>query len=149
MEHIPFVTDPGFLTLIWVFLAVGTVLATVGVFSLSVGDRKTTGKTVLLSVAAGAGFLMLSGVVLALTHSPSSPERLEPEWREHVAESFSEHYDTAVTVENVEDLEYPEAAPEGRVTYGTTTLKSGREVALVLNDGRAYLRIIGEELPFD
>lgn len=149
MEHIPLVLDSTFLTLIWVLIALGGVLGLVGLSLLYTAGPRPLHRTVLFSVCAGVGFLMLSGTVLALMHSPSSPTNLEAEWRVDVAEQLSEHYGTAVTVENVEDLEYPEAAPEGRVAYGTTTLGTGREIALVLNDGRAYLRIIGEELPFD
>lgn len=144
MEHVPLVVDSSFTALVWSLIFVGGVLGLAGAAGQAIAKRK-----LWWYVTMGVGFLLLSVVVFLLAYSPSSYTKSQATWQETVSKQLSERYDTTVTVENLEDLEYPEVAPEGRVAYGTTTLKSGREVALVLNDGRVYLRIIGEELPFD
>lgn len=149
MDHIPFVADPAFTNTIWALIIGGGVLGFAGIVPLAYRKTRRTRDTVLYSLLAGAGFVLLSIAAFSLTHSPASTKNLAVEWQEQVAEQLTDRYDTKVTPENVASLEYPEVAPAGRVTLGTATLSSGREVALVFNDGRAYLRIIGEELPFD
>lgn len=145
MEHIPLAVDPSFTALVWVLIGVGGVLGLAGAIGQTIAKRR-----LWWYVLMGVGFLTLSVPVFLLTHSPSSPDKVHAAWQEQVAEQLNDRYDTKLTVENIESLEYPEETPKGRVPLGTTTLPgTGREVALVFNDGRAYLRIIGEELPFD
>lgn len=143
MEHLPLPTDPGFTTLFWVLIAIACAIAVAGAL-LILGKQGITGY-----VLFGLAFAVLTGTGFSLVYSPSSPAKLEAAWLADVAEQFNDRYGTKLTAEDVEELKYPEVAPEGRVALGTLTLSTGREVALVFNDGRAYLRIIGEELPFD
>ena len=143
MEHLPLLIDSGFTTLIWVLIAIAAAIGIAGAL-LILGKQGIAGY-----VLFGLAFAVLTGTGFALVYSPSSPAKLEAAWLADVAEQFNDRYGTKLTAEDVEELKYPEAAPEGRVALGTLTLSTGREVALVFNDGRAYLRIIGEELPFD
>lgn len=64
-----------------------------------------------------------------------------------VADGFTEHYGVKVTAEDVEEMDYPTREPEEERVGSTVTLGSGMKVTLVVDDGKARLYRLGEELP--
>ncbi len=125
-------------------------MVVVGLVILGFGLDPKRGKKALENALVAVGSV---GLVVSLASVPvalseyNETQAKRAEHRQTVADGFTEHYGVEVTAEDVKELGYPVREPSEETVAGTTTLGSGVKVTLVVNEGKARLYKLGEELP--
>lgn len=146
MDFIPFDTD--FFSPSFYLYFVGTPVMAASVIT-SMAMKEKLGRAIRGALfglgAAGAVAMLASAPASFIEYNETQTDRAE--LRQEIADGFSEHYGVKVTAENVVELDYPFRDPGEEMVAGTTTLGSGMKVTLVVDDGKARLYRLGEELP--